>query len=228
MSTTADHGGSNASEIPGGAIADMPLEVLVVPVSDVDRTKQFYSSLGWRLDFDRDNDEFRMIQFTPPGSACSVVFGRNISTAEPGSVQGLVLAVADLAAARQTLVGRGVPVGELFHCATGIACGFQDGQGAFERFGGVAPDHGSYNSFAVVSDPDGNSWVLQEVTTRRPGRIDPGQIAFRSKSHLASAMRRAEAAHAEHEKRTGQADADWPAWYAEYIEAEQSGADLPT
>jgi len=218
---------SSASGAPGAGIVDMPLEVLVLPVSDADRAKEFYSRLGWRLDADRATDEFRLIQFTPPGSGCSVQFGTNITTTAPGSAQGLLLIVSGIQAARAALAKRGVEVSEVFHCAIGAACRFRDGDGAFERVSGPAPDHTSYGSFAAFSDPDGNGWLLQEVTTRLPGRVDPGQTCFRSANELASAMRRAAAAHGEHEKRTGTADANWPEWYAEYMVAEQAGAELP-
>jgi len=206
---------------------DMTLEVLVVPVSDVDRAKEFYSRLGWRLDADRGADGFRLVQFTPPGSGCSVQFGAGLTTAPPGSAQALMLTVADIQAARDALAGGGTEVSEVFHCAAGTACRFHDGDGAFERVGGPAPDHTSYSSFAAFSDPDGNGWMLQEITARLPGRVDPGQTSFRSASELASAMTRASVAHGEHEKRIGHADADWPDWYAAYMVAEQAGAKLP-
>jgi len=215
------------SGTPGAPVVDMTLEVLVVPVSDVDRAKAFYSSLGWRLDADRATDEFRLVQFTPPGSACSVQFGINLTTAEPGSARALLLIVPDIGAARDALASRGVEVGEVFHCAAGTACRFRDGDGAFERVSGPAPGHASYGSFAAFSDPDGNGWLLQEVTARLPGRVGPGPASFRSAHDLADAMRRASAAHGEHEKRIGRADPDWPDWYAEYMVAEQAGAELP-
>jgi len=208
-------------------ITYMPLEVLVLAVSDVDRAKEFYSRLGWRLDADRATEEFRLVQFTPPGSGCSIQFGTNITTVAPGSAQGLTLVVSDVEAARDALVKNGVEVSEVFHCANGTVCRFRSGDGAFERVGGPAPDHLSYSSFVAFSDPDGNGWLLQEVTTRLPGRIDPGQTSFRSADDLASAMIRASQAHGEHEKRIGQADANWPAWYASYMVAEQTGAELP-
>jgi catechol 2,3-dioxygenase-like lactoylglutathione lyase family enzyme len=224
MSTSEGNGG-NAS---GSAeTVDMPLEVLVVPVSDVDRAKEFYSRLGWRLDADRAADGFRLVQFTPPGSGCSVQFGTNITNAPPGSAQGLMMTVSDIQAARKALVSRGAEVSEVFHCATGTACRFRDGDGVFERASGPAPGHTSYSSFAALSDPDGNGWLLQEVTARLPGRVDPGQVSFGSARELASAMIRASTAHAEHEKRIGHADADWPDWYARYMVAEQAGAELP-
>jgi catechol 2,3-dioxygenase-like lactoylglutathione lyase family enzyme len=218
---------SGASGTPGAGIVDMPLEVLVVPVSDVDRAKAFYASLGWRLDADRAVDDFRLVQFTPPGSACSVQFGASLTTAPPGSAQGLMMTASDISAAREALVSRGVQVSEVFHCATGTACRFKDGDGMFERVSGPAPDHTSYSSFVAFSDPDGNGWLVQEVTARLPGRVDPGLTSFRSASELASAMTRASLAHGEHEKRIGHADADWPDWYAKYMVAEQAGAELP-
>lgn len=223
--STADDRSGNASGSAG--IVDMALEVLVVPVSDVDRAKAFYASLGWRLDADRATDGFRLVQFTPPGSGCSVQFGTNITSVPPGSAQDLTLTVPDIQAAREALVSRGAAVSEVFHCAAGTACRFRDGDGVFERVDGPEPDHTSYSSFAALSDPDGNGWLLQEVTTRLPGRVDPGQTSFGSAKDLADAMIRASAAHGEHEKRIGHADADWPGWYAKYMVAEQADAELP-
>jgi catechol 2,3-dioxygenase-like lactoylglutathione lyase family enzyme len=207
----------------------MNLEVLVIPVSDADRAKDFYASLGWRLDADRGGGEFRLIQFTPPGSACSVQFGTNLTSAEPGSAQALLLTVTDIEATRDDLVRRGVEISEVFHCATGTACRFRGGDGPFQRVSGPAPGHASYSSFASFSDPDGNGWLLQEVTARLPGRVDPAAgTAFASAADLASAMTRAALAHGEHEKGIGAADPNWPAWYAEYMVAEQAGTGLPT
>ncbi|HEY6478657.1 MAG TPA: VOC family protein [Streptosporangiaceae bacterium] len=206
----------------------MKLEVLVIPVSDADRAKDFYQRLGWRLDADVAADDFRLIQFTPPDSACSVQFGVSLTPAAPGSAQDSLLVVPDVRATRDDLAGRGVEISEVFHCATGAACRFRDGEGAFERVAGPAPDHGSYGSYASFSDPDGNGWILQEVTARLPGRVDAAATEFASAAELASAMRRAEAAHGEHEKRTGAADPDWPDWYAAYMVAEQAGTELPT
>jgi catechol 2,3-dioxygenase-like lactoylglutathione lyase family enzyme len=206
---------------------DMKFEVVVIPVSDVDRAKEFYGGLGWRLDADRGGEEFRLIQFTPPGSGCSVQLGTNLTSAEPGSAQGLLLIVSDIQAAHDDLVRRGVEVSEVFHCATGTACRFRDGDGVFQRVTGPAPDHTSYYSFAAFSDPDGNGWLLQEVTTRLPGRVDAAATSFASSGDLAAAMRRASAAHGEHEKRIGAADPDWPDWYAAYMVAEQAGTTLP-
>jgi catechol 2,3-dioxygenase-like lactoylglutathione lyase family enzyme len=219
MSTTDDRRGSTS--------ADMKLEVLIIPVSDADRAKDFYARLGWRLDADLAGDGFRLIQFTPPGSGCSVQFGTNLTPAAPGSFQGTLLVVSDVQAVHDDLAGRGIEVGGVFHCATGGVCRVRDGDGVWERVGGPAPNRASYGSFATLSDPDGNSWVFQEVTTRLPGRVDAAETAFASVADLANAMRRASAAHGEHEKRIGAADPDWPDWYAAYMVAEQAGTELP-
>jgi catechol 2,3-dioxygenase-like lactoylglutathione lyase family enzyme len=201
------------------------LEVIVIPVSHVDRAKDFYGSLGWRLDADRSvGDDFRLVQFTPPGSGCSIQFGANLTSAAPGSAQGLYLAVSDIEKARDDLVARGIEVSEVFHEG---APGARFHLAATTRVIGLAPDRGSYGSFASFSDPDGNGWLLQEVTSRLPGRVDPAPTTFASAGDLASALRRAEAAHREHEKRIGKADANWPDWYAAYMVAEQAGASLP-
>jgi catechol 2,3-dioxygenase-like lactoylglutathione lyase family enzyme len=208
------------------ATIDLKLEALVIPVSDVDRAKRFYTKLGWRLDADFPFDNgFRVVQFTPPGSGCSLQFGTKITSAAPGSAQGLYLIVSDIQAARGELVARGVNISEVFHAGTPGAQ-FQPG-GTSGRLSGPAPDHASYSSFATFSDPDGNTWLLQEVTTRLPGRIDPDATSFVSENDLANALRRAEAAHGEHEKRTGQRDENWPQWYAAYIVAEQAGEKPP-
>jgi catechol 2,3-dioxygenase-like lactoylglutathione lyase family enzyme len=205
---------------------DYGLEVVVVPVSDVDRAKDFYQGLGWRLDADFPFDNgFRVVQFTPPGSACSLQFGTNITPAAPGSAQGLYLVVSDVQAARAELAARGVEVSEVFHAGTPGAQFQPDGTSG--RVSGPAPEGGSYRSFATFSDPDGNGWLLQEITTRLPGRVDAAEMVFASAADLASALRRAEAAHGEHEKRTGHADANWPDWYAEYMVREQAGAEPP-
>ena len=205
---------------------DLKLEAVVIPVSDVDRAKEFYGGLEWRLDADFAFDNgFRVVQFTPPGSGGSVQFGTKITSATPGSAQGLYLIVSDIEAARDQLAGYGAEISEVFHNETAGAQ-FQPG-GASGRVSGPAPDRASYGSFATFSDPDGNTWLLQEVTTRLPGRVDPGQTAFASAADLADALRRAEAAHGEHEKRTGQADPNWPDWYAAYMMAEQAGTELP-
>jgi catechol 2,3-dioxygenase-like lactoylglutathione lyase family enzyme len=199
----------------------MKLEVITIPVSDVDRAKAFYANLGWRLDADF-NHGGRGIQFTPPGSDCSIHFGTHLTTAAPGSVQGLFLIVSDIQAAREDLVQRGVRVSEVFHYA-----GLNRLDPA-ARLSGPAPDRSSYGSFVSFSDPDGNGWLVQEVTTRLPGRVDASTTAFSSANDLANAMRRASVAHGEHEKRTGQPDANWPDWYAAYMVAEQAGGELPT
>ena len=228
MSTTE----GRSSDVNGTASVgsvDTKLEVIVIPVSDVDRAKEFYGRLGWRLDADRAvGDNFRLIQFTPPGSGCSVQFGTNLTSAEPGSAQALLLTVSDIEAAQEELVRRAVEVSEVYHCATGTACRFRDGEGVFQRVDGPAPDHTSYSSFASFSDPDGNSWLFQEVTARLPGRVDQAATSFSSASDLASAMVRAALAHGKHEKRVGKADPDWPDWYAAYMVAEQAGTELPT
>jgi catechol 2,3-dioxygenase-like lactoylglutathione lyase family enzyme len=196
---------------------DTKLEVIVIPVSDVDRSKEFYRKLGWRLDADYESGkDFRILQFTPPGSGCSIIFGKNITAAAPGSAQGLYLIVSDIAAARAELLGRGVEVSEVFHDASGVYLG-PDEPYLFgrQRVSGRDPEHRSYRSFASFHDPDGNGWLLQEITTRLPGRIDPATTTFASANDLASALRRAAAAHGEHEKRIGRADANWPDWYAD-------------
>ena len=217
---------SNETGDANVAKADLKLEVVVIPVADADRAKKFYGSLGWRLDADFPFDNgFRVVQFTPPGSGCSIQFGTNITTAAPGSARGLYLVVSDILAARKELAARGVPVSEVFHPGTPGAQ-FQPDD-ASSRVPGPAPDHGTYRSFATFSDPDGNGWLLQEVTTRLPGRIDAAETAFASANDLASALRRAAAAHGEHEKRIGQADPNWPDWYAAYMVAEHAGAPLP-
>ena len=227
--STAEDRSSDASGTASVGSVDTRLEVIVIPASDVDRAKEFYGRLGWRLDADRAvGDNFRLIQFTPPGSGCSVQFGTNLTSAEPGSAQALLMTVSDIEAAHDELVRRGVEVSEVYHCAAGTACRFRDGEGVFQRVGGPVPDHTSYSSFASFSDPDGNSWLFQEVTARLPGRVDPAATSFGSASDLASAMVRAALAHGEHEKRIGKADPDWPDWYAAYMVAERAGTELPT
>ncbi len=206
---------------------DMKLEVTVLPVSDVDRAKAFYERLGWRLDADVAGGDFRLVQLTPPGSGCSVQFGTGLTSAVPGSAEALYLVVSDIEAARDELVKLDVEVTEVFHCATGFACRFGD-DSTPGRVIGPAPDGLSYGSFASFTDPDGNRWLFQQVTTRLPGRVDPAQTQYASASDLAEALRRAAAAHGEHEARTGQADPNWPDWYAEYMVRERAGQDLPT
>lgn len=209
---TSDATGSTVGEV------DTKLEAVAIPVSDVDRAKEFYARLGWRLDADFSDVGVRIIQFTPPGSQCSIHLGTGVTPAAPGSAQGMILVVSDIQVARDDLVRRGVEVSEVFHYAAGPAP-----FGA--RVGGMAPGRLSYASYATFVDPDGNGWVLQEVTTRLPGRIDAlAGTSFSSARDLASALRRAWEAHGEHEKRIGRADTDgWPEWYAAYMVAEQSG-----
>ncbi len=218
--------GSEATTATGQArTVDMKLEIVVIPVADVDRAKQFYAGLGWRLDVDLvTNEQFRVVHFTPPGSQCSILFGKGVTTEAPGSVQGLHLIVSDIEAARAELVRSGVNVSEVFHDVGGV---FHHA-GEAGRVNGPHPARRSYGSFASFSDPDGNGWVFQEVTARLPGRVDTPDTTFTSSVELAGALRRAAAAHGEHEKLTGQADENWPDWYAEYIVSEQAGTSLPT
>ena len=219
MSTTEVRG-DGVSGIGDVTKLDMKLEVVVIPVSDVDRAKEFYERLGWRLDADfAIGDDLRIVQFTPPGSGCSVAFGKGVSRSAPGSAGGLELIVSDIEAARDDLLAHGVDAVELFHGSP-----FDPGK----RISGPDPERGSYKSYGIFGDPDGNEWLLQEVTVRLPGRIDSARTSYSSANDLAQALRRAEAAHGEHEKRTGERDENWPDWYARYMVAEQSGADLPT
>lgn len=221
MSTDKDRSSDAASP----AKVDLKFEAVVIPVADVDRAKEFYGSIGWRLDADFSFDNgFRVVQFTPPGSECSVQFGTKITAAAPGSAHGLYLIVSNIEAARNQLVARGVHVSEVFH-SEAPGAQFQP-DGASSRVAGSAPNRASYGSFATFSDPDGNGWLLQEVTTRLPGRVDSATISFASAGDLAGALRRAEAAHGEHEKRIGKADPNWPDWYASYMVAEQAGRPL--
>jgi catechol 2,3-dioxygenase-like lactoylglutathione lyase family enzyme len=216
--STSSIASQDATADPRIGPVDLKLEVVTIPVSEVDRAKEFYGGLGWRLDADFSDGNDRAIQFTPPGSQGSIHFGKP-SQGAPGSAQGMFLVVSDIQAARDDLLRRGVQVSEVFHFAKGPA--------PFGGpVGGPAPDHGSYGSYAVFNDPDGNGWLLQEVTTRFPGRV-AGDTTYASEGDLAQALRRAETAHGEHEKRTGERDADWPSWYAAYMAAEQSGKELP-
>ena len=201
---------------------------MVIPVSDVDRAKEFYGRLGWRLDADYDNgSDFRVIQFTPSGSGCSIIFGRNVTGAAAGSAEGLYLIVSDIEAARDEMLARGVEVSEVFHGADGVYAG-PDEPYLFGRIrvNGPDPDRRSYRSFASFKDPDGNGWVLQEITSRLPGRV-AGDTTYASAADLAQALRRAAAAHGQHETRIGQPDPNWPDWYAEYMVRELSGEELP-
>jgi catechol 2,3-dioxygenase-like lactoylglutathione lyase family enzyme len=189
---------------------DMKLEVVVIPVSDVDRAKEFYKKLGWRLDVTPP----AVVQFTPSGSWCSVQFGETLTVAAPGSAKSYLI-VSDIVAARNRMVAAGIEVGEFFHLGP-------EGRGE-----GLDPDRRTYRSRASFNDPDGNVWVLQEITSRLPGRVDPSVTSFGSASDLASALRRAAAAHGQHEKLIGAADPNWPDWYAEYMVREQTGEELP-
>jgi catechol 2,3-dioxygenase-like lactoylglutathione lyase family enzyme len=201
---------------------DMKLEVVVIPVSDVDRAKEFYTALGWRLDADvATGENFRVVQVTPPGSPASVIFGTSVTAQAPGSAQGLHLIVNDIDAAHDELKRLGATPSEVFHDAGGI---FHHA-GTDARVPGPDPQRSSYGSFLSFSDPDGNGWLLQEVTTRLPGRIDPAATTFSSAGELAAALRRAAAAHGEHEARTGVADPNWPDWYADYLVREQAGTE---
>jgi catechol 2,3-dioxygenase-like lactoylglutathione lyase family enzyme len=208
----------------------MKLEIVVLPVSDVDRAKRFYGGLGWRLDADfASGDDYRVIQFTPPGSGCSVIFGKNVTGAAPGSVQGVYLIVSDIEAARAELRARGVEVSEVFHDSAGVYAG-PDEPYLFGRVRvrGRDPDRRSYRSFASFRDPDGNGWLFQEITARLPGRVDANSTAYASAADLAAAMRRAEAAHGVHEKKLGHRDENWPEWYADYMVREQAGKEPPS
>jgi catechol 2,3-dioxygenase-like lactoylglutathione lyase family enzyme len=224
MSATEIH---NASGDAATGNVDMHLEIDVIPVSDVDRAKKFYQRLGWRLDDDvAPLDGLRIVQFTPPGSGTSITFGLGLTTAAPGSAEGGLI-VADIEAAHDELVGRGVDASDIWH---GPPFPVE------ARQPGPDPDRASYGSFCSFTDPDGNTWLVQEVTTRRPGRIDATGRAFASAADLASALQRAEAAHREHEKHAGRShvfhrsgqEENWAAWYADYLVAEQAGTDLPS
>jgi catechol 2,3-dioxygenase-like lactoylglutathione lyase family enzyme len=222
--------GETAIEPPRARTVDMKLEVVVIPVSDVDRAKRFYGDLGWRLDADfATDDDWRAIQFTPPGSGCSVIFGRNVTAAAPGSARGLYLVVSDIEAAREELLRRGVEVSEVFHGADDVRAG-ADEPYVFGRLriSGPDPERRTYRSCASFSDPDGNGWLLQEITARFPGRVDADGTTFTSSTELAAALRRAATAHGEHEKLIGHHDEEWPDWYAEYMVREQAGKELPS
>jgi catechol 2,3-dioxygenase-like lactoylglutathione lyase family enzyme len=217
-------GGSDATNGESAGKLDMKLEVVVIPVSDVGRAAEFYGKLGWRKDADIVNGDSRLLQFTPPGSPCSIIFGTGVTPSAPGTAQFLHLVVSDIEAARAELIGTGVDASEVYHDAGG-------GYNRFDprvRASGPDPQRRSYASFVTFSDPDGNGWLLQEITTRFAGRIDSDATTFASATDLATAMRRASVAHGEHEKRIGEADANWPDWYAEYMVREQAGEELPT
>jgi catechol 2,3-dioxygenase-like lactoylglutathione lyase family enzyme len=212
---------TNNEPLSGASAAkvDMKFEVIVIPVSDVDRAKEFYGRLGWRLDADYDNGkDFRVIQFTPPGSGCSVIFGKNVTAAAPGSTQGLYLIVSDIEAAREELLGRGVAISEAFHDAGGVYAG-PDQPYLFGRLrvSGPDPEHRSYRTFASFSDPDGNGWLLQEITTRLPGR----GLSNLDVSTLTDLLLETEQHHGEYEPTAPKHH--WSGWYAAYIVARQDG-----
>jgi catechol 2,3-dioxygenase-like lactoylglutathione lyase family enzyme len=204
----------DAISTPNVKAVDMKLEVIVIPVSDAERAEQFYRKLGWRQDVTPPGSG--VFQFTPHGSSCSIQFGKGLTSATPGSAQRNYLIVSDIEVVRDALLEAGVEVGEIFHITP---------KGPVS---GIDPERGTYRSRALFSDPDGNSWMLQEITTRLPGRIDLGVTSFTSVTDLISALRRAEAAHGEHERRTGVRDENWADWYAAYMVAEQAGTELPT
>jgi catechol 2,3-dioxygenase-like lactoylglutathione lyase family enzyme len=203
---------------PATGAVDLKLEVVILPVADADRAKDFYTGLGWRLDADIiAGDQFRVLQVTPPGSRCSVVFGKGVTSAAPGSAPGFYLIVSDLEAARADLISHGVEVSEPFHRVGNEA-----------QVAGPDPQGRSYFTFASFKDPDGNTWLLQEIKKRLPGRVKKDETGFASVTELAGALKRAEAAHGKHEARTGKKDPDWPSWYAEYMVREQTGEEPPT
>ena len=204
------------TRVTNGGMVDMKLEVVVVPVSDVDRAKRFYGSLGWRLDADFAFDNgFRVVQLTPPGSGCSVQFGTNITSAPPGSAQGLYLVISDIETAREALAARGVAISELFHAETPGAQ-FQP-KGTSGRVSGPAPDHASYQTFATFSDPDGNSWLLQEIRTRLPGRGPTSMDVAK----LIPLLREAEERHGAYQATAPKHH--WSGWYAAYIVSRERG-----
>jgi len=227
MSTTSTGSGGAPTETAGASVVDMRLEAVVIPVADVDRAKEFYAGLGWRLDADFPFDNgFRVVQFTPPGSGCSIQFGTEMTSAAAGSTQDLYLIVSDIEAARDELIAHGADVSEVFH--TDVPGAQFQSHGTADRVSGPAPDDPSYRTFATFSDPDGNGWLIQQIITRLPGRVDP-ETTFTSAPQLAAALRRAAEAHGEHEKRMGgEYDTNWPDWYAEYMVRDQAGEALPT
>jgi catechol 2,3-dioxygenase-like lactoylglutathione lyase family enzyme len=224
MSSVPDTSGI---QVDGGGheTAALKLEAVVIPVSDIDRAKAFYVGLGWRLDADVARDGYKLVQITPSGSGCSIQFGTDLTSAAPGSAGDLYLAVSDIEAARNELITHGAEVSDVFH-EQQLGARFHP-VGANDRLAGAAPERKSYGSFASFEDPDGNRWLLQEITTRLPGRVDSATTTFASAGDLSNALRRAEAAHGKHEQRIGHADPDWPDWYAEYMVREQSGQELP-
>jgi len=219
-STTRIENASSATT--GGAMPAMKLEVVVIPVSDVERAKTFYGGLGWTLDVDLHvSPDYRVVEFTPPGSPASIIFGTGVTDADPGSARGLQLVVTDIEAARSALIAGGASVTEVFHDATGV---FHHG-GTTARVPGLAPERRSYGSWVAFVDPDGNEWLVQEVTERIPGRI--AQTRYDSPAELATALRAAAEAHGVHEAMIGHEDAGWPEWYAEYMVRAAAGQGLP-
>jgi catechol 2,3-dioxygenase-like lactoylglutathione lyase family enzyme len=214
MATLTQQINSSETGATNMAKIDQKIEVTIFPVTDVDRAKEFYLKLGWRLDADFTFPGLRVVQVTPHGSTCSLQFGTNLTPAVPGSGKGYII-VSDIVAARSAMLAAGVQVGEFFQLS-------QNGPAL-----GLDPERRTYRSRAEFKDPDGNSWVLQEITSRLPGRVEPGPTSFASATDLASAMKRAALAHGQHEARIGQRDENWPAWYAEYMVREQSGQELP-
>jgi catechol 2,3-dioxygenase-like lactoylglutathione lyase family enzyme len=223
MSSVQDTSES-ATNATGSETGDLKLEVVVIPVSDVDRAKAFYEGLGWRLDADFADDQgFRIVQLTPRGSACSIQFGSKVTAAPVGSATNMYLVVPDVQATRDAIAALGVAVSEVFHEGS-----LGDRFDPDARVAGAAPDGATYGSFASFSDPDGNTWLLQQITTRLPGRVDPAATSFASAGELSRALQRAAAAHGEHEARIGAEDPDWPDWYAEYMVREQADEELPS
>lgn len=220
MSTTQVSNDNRGTAV--GATVGANLEVIVLPVSDIDRAKGFYASLGWRLDADVSSP-IRLIQFTPPGSGCSIQFGTNLTSSAPGSASNTYLIVSDVQAARDAIAALGVAISEVFHEGS-----LGDRFHPEARVPGVAPGGATYGSFASFSDPDGNTWLLQEITARLPGRVDSATTSFSSASDLSKALQRAAAAHGAHEARIGREDPGWPDWYADYMVREQAGQELPS
>jgi catechol 2,3-dioxygenase-like lactoylglutathione lyase family enzyme len=219
------HGSEEDTAATPESRSDMKFEFIVIGVSDIDRAKDFYSAIGWTLDMDFVRDEgFRVIQFTPPGSYCSIIFGQGITTNSPGSAKGLYLVVSDIETARAGLLAAGAKVSEIFHDAGGV---FHHA-GGNDRVQGTAPQRRSYGSFAEFGDPDGNGWLLQEVTVRLPGHGLPDGTRFSSPVELSGALRRAHAAYEAQRNGMGLQHPDWTTWYADYIVLEQAGKALPT
>jgi catechol 2,3-dioxygenase-like lactoylglutathione lyase family enzyme len=199
-------------QLKGAGTMDMKLEVVVIPVSDVDRAKAFYEKLGFHLDIDLVvRDDFRIVQFTPPGSDASIHIGKGITSAPPGSLQNIYLIVSDIEKAREDVAGRGVKVSEIFH------------RGPSGPIAGPSPEHADYSSFATFSDPDGNSWLLQEIHKRLPGRVSSQLLDAEMTDVLLSALQNAAAAHGLHEKELGRPDPDWPKWYANHMTTALTG-----